>query len=237
MTEPIDHAALAETRIATQYKRSTKFRAFIAALMARAQELEDVFQKIALWRNIDDAEGVALDVIGDIVGVSRIIDDVILTEYFGFDGFTLAATFGEEGDPSVGARFREEDETNTGSSVLADPEYRLLIKAKIVRNHSTGTNDNILAGLSYLFGGVPTGILDSGGMQIDVAIGRPLTNVEVALVSSLDILPRPAGVRINGVVTYFGEQYFGFDDQPGAMGFGDEGDASVGGIMAEQLSL
>lgn len=237
MTDVIDHSALAETRIATQYKASEKFRAYIRALMAQSQELEGVFTAIAESRDIDLATGDQLDIIGEIVGVSRLVNGVIVVPFFGFEGVLLAQPFGEEGNLWVGGRFYEEGEETTGTSVLADPEYRLLIRAKIVRNHSKGTCEDIMNALTYLFDGAPSGIVDDiGGMAIDIGIGRPLTNIEYALITELDILPRPAGVRINRIINYASGAVFGFEGQPGVLGFGEEGDPSVGGIFAEDVT-
>lgn len=232
----IDHEALGLSRIATQYQNAARFRAFLSALLAQANELEQVYQSLALITDIDQAEGVNLDVIGDIVGVPRIITEAIIKEFFGFSGALLAQNFGEEGNPAIGGRFRDEVEGITGSTVLADPEYRLLIRAKIVRNHARGTNDDVLNGLSYLFGGVPCQVEDLGGMAIGIAIGRPITNIELAILTTIDILPRPAGVRISWRGYYNSEAgYLGFDGQPGAVPFVEDGDAGPEGFLMEEF--
>jgi len=147
----IDHQSLGRSRIATQYTESQKFLAYIRALLDSSAELEAVLQKVAEQSDIDIAEGVNLDVIGEIVGVSRIIPDSIAVKFFGFEGQPGGDVFGEEGALGIGSRFRDELEPETATSVLADPEYRLLIRAKIVKNHAKGTNEDILQGLAYLF--------------------------------------------------------------------------------------
>lgn len=232
---PIDHKELGLSRIATQYLDSQKFRAYIEALLEPLQELEDVLQLIALQSGIDEAEGVNLDVIGDIVGVSRIIPDSIAVQFFGFQGQPGANVFGEEGVLGIGSRFRDELEPDTATSVLLDPEYRLLIRARIVKNHARGYNEDILQGLSYLFNAPMTVVEDLGGMAIGVAIGRQLTFQEKAMVEVLDILPRPQGVRIKWRSTFESSKYFGFDGQTGALSFGEEGQPSVGGLFAEEF--
>lgn len=231
----IDHKAIGRSRIATQYTESQKFLSYIRSLLSSSDELEAVFQKIAEQADIDKAEGVNLDVIGEIVGVSRIIPDSIAMQFFGFEGQPGAAVFGEQDQLGVGARFREEDEPETATSVLADPEYRMLIRAKIVKNHARGTNEDILLGLAYLFNAQQTVVEDLGGMAIGVAIGRQLTFQEKALVSNIDILPRPGGVRINFRSTFDANNYFGFDGQPDAQSFGEEGQPEIGGLFAEEF--
>ena len=231
----LDHQSLGRSRVATQYTESQKFLAYIRALLDSSADLESVLQKVAEQSDIDLAEGVNLDVIGEIVGVSRIIPESIAVRFFGFEGQPGGDVFGEEGVLGIGSRFRDELEPETATSVLADPEYRLLIRAKIVKNHAHGTNEDILQGLAYLFNAPRTVVEDLGGMAIGVAIGRQLTFQEKALVTVLDILPRPAGVRINWRATFDSANYFGFDGQPGALSFGEEGQPSIGGLLAEEF--
>lgn len=240
MTSPtIDHQATGRSRVALQYLESPKFLAYLKALLTTPAELETVLQKVALQTDIDTAEGVNLDVIGEIVGISRIVPNSIPVQFFGFTGQPGALIFGEEGYPGSGGRFRDELESEFATSVLADPDYRLLLKAKIVKNHSKGTNEDILKGLSYLFGqggmAVQVAVNDQGGMAVQVAVGRQLTFLEKVLITNLDILPRPAGVRISQRVTYNAANYFGFSDQIGALTFGEEGSTVIGGQFAEEF--
>jgi hypothetical protein len=213
--------------------------AFVRALLASSVELEDVLQKVAEQVDIDLAEGVNLDVIGEIVGISRIIPASVQLAFFGFQDNVAALNFGEEGALGVGARFFDEGEPYLATSVLNDPEFRLLIRAKIVKNHALGTNEDVIAGMAYLFGGggmaIQVAVEDAGGMAIQVAVGRSLTYLEKVLITNLDVLPRPAGVRISQRVTYNATNHFGFDGQNSALSFGEEGQPTVGGQFAEEF--
>lgn len=235
----LDHQSLGRSRVATQYTESRKFLAYIRALLDSSAELESVLQKVAEQTDIDLAEGVNLDVIGEIVGISRIIPASVQLAFFGFQDNAAALNFGEEGAQGVGGRFYDEGEPYLATSVLNDPEYRMLIRAKIVKNHAVGTNEDVIAGLAYLFGGgnmaIQVAVEDIGNMAIQVAVGRPLTYLEKVLISQLDILPRPAGVRISQRVTFDTTNYFGFDGQNNALSFGEEGQPSVGGLFAEEF--
>lgn len=234
----IDHLAVGRSRVAAQYTESQKFLAYIRALLASSAELEAVLQKVAEQVDIDLAEGVNLDVIGEIVGISRIIQASVQLAFFGFQDNAAALNFGEEGSQGIGARFYDEGEPYLATSVLNDPEFRLLIRAKIVKNHALGTNEDVIAGLAYLFGGgmaIQVAVEDIGGMAIQVAVGRPLTYLEKVLITNLDVLPRPAGVRISQRVTYSTTNYFGFDGQNSALSFGEEWQPSIGGQFAEEF--
>lgn len=224
----IDHTSLGLNRIATQYTESPKFKAYLTALLGYATVLETVLDVISQQTSIDVAEGVNLDVIGDIVGISRIIPFSIPLQFFGFtDSDPVGMPYGEEGHIEIGSRFREENELATDSSVLNDIEYRSLIKAKIIKNHSHGTGEDLIAGLRFIFNTDLIIIDDNMNMTIDIAIGRNLTFLEKVLFD-LDILPRPAGVRINQKETFVLNGYFGFEDQAGAQTFGI-------GILAEEF--
>lgn len=232
MTTRLIHTDEARKRVITQYTESTKFLAALSKLANQCQDLEDALLSVQQVTDIDTAAGVNLDVIGDIVGVSRYIPSSLLISFFGFDDTAGGKVFGEEENPGIGARFRDEDEPYTATSVLGDPEFRLLIRAKIIKNHSIGTNEDILNGMQYIFQGALNVVEDVGGMSIRIGIGKTLTLIEQTLISTLDLLPRPNGVKIGGVVTFQPEAYFGFDDQPTAKGFDD---ATVGGIFSEEL--
>jgi hypothetical protein len=231
----ISHRETGLDRVACQYENSTKFLAHLTALLEQHDELEAVYQKISEQLDIDLAEGVNLDVVGDIVGVGRILPNSIPMQFFGFDGQPVAAGFGEEGFLGVGARFRDELESEAATSVLADIEFRMLIRAKIVKNHSHGTNEDMLASLAFLFNTPRVIVDDPGGMTINVAIGRQLTWQEKYIVKSLNVLPKAGGVRIGSYVTYAAANYFGFDGQPGSLSFGEEGQPLIGGLLAEEF--
>ena len=69
-------------------------------------------------------------------------------------------------------------------------------------------------------------VQDLGNMAMRINIGRPLSAVEKALVRRLDIIPRPAGVLIEGFGTFDTENgWLGFEDQIeyGAVTFAEEG--------------
>lgn len=237
MSDPIriDLAVQARSQVATQYTTSYKFLNEIAKVMARCQDIEDTYLTIPNIADIDTTTGVNLDVIGDIVGVSRSIPNGVLIPFFGFEDTPGGQPFGEEGVIGIGGRLRDEDEAYAATSVLGDPEYRLLIKAKIVKNHAIGTNNDILEGLSYIAPGSINFIDDRGGMVIDIGIGHPTTYIERVFIRDLDLLPRPNGVRIRLVVSFVSEGYFGFEGQVGAKGFGEEGIMDFGGLLAEEF--
>lgn len=230
----IDHSEIGLSRVALQYYESANFRAYITALLQHSIEIEALFQKMALQVDIDIAEGVNLDVIGIIVGRSRIIPLAIPVGFFGFEFQPGVLPYGEEGVLGVGGRFRDESEPAFASSVLADPEYRLLLKAKIIKNHSKGYAEDALAGLSMLFG-APVAVSSFGVMTMQIGVGRELRYWEQVVLTDLDLIARPAGVRIDQRVTYDATAYFGFEGQVNAKPYGEEGNPALGGKFANEF--
>lgn len=230
----IDHSEIGLSRVVLQYYESAKFRAYITALLQHSIEIEALFQKMALQVDIDIAEGVNLDVIGIIVGRSRIIPLAIPVGFFGFEFQPGVLPYGEEGVLGVGGRFRDESEPAFASSVLADPEYRLLLKAKIIKNHSKGYAEDALAGLSMLFG-TPVAVSSNGVMTMQLGVGRDLRYWEQVILTDLDLIARPVGVLINQRVTYDAINYFGFEDQVNAKPYGEEGTPAIGGKFANEF--
>jgi|GEM_PF-757735 len=225
---PIDHLALGLSRVITQYSESPKFLAYLSAMLSMANDVEATLQSLYSLPDIDSMEGVNLDVIGQIVGVTREIPDSVQLTFFGFAGYSYETVFGELGQLGIGSRFYELGETYTGTSTLGDIEYRLLLRAKIMKNASHSTCEDILGALAFLFSLSAANVDDYGGMVIGLAIGRQLTVIEQAILAQLDLLPRPATVLIGSITTYDSLNYFGFSDQPGALTFG-------AGVFAELI--
>ncbi|HUH47852.1 MAG TPA: DUF2612 domain-containing protein, partial [Arenibacter sp.] len=219
-----------------QYTDSPRFLAWLNALLEPSLDIRNALFQVGDITDIDTAQGHNLDVIGDIVGIGRIVPQSIPLKFFGFEGQITADTFGEEGFLIYGSRFREELESAFASTVLADPEYRTLIKAKILKNHSHGTPEDIIKGLNFLLGVNDSMIEDFGGMEIGIVSGRQLTPVEVAMIDILDILPRPAAVKIRRRIMYIPGNYFGFQGQPNAQTWEEEDDPlHLGGIFSEEF--
>lgn len=207
--------------ITSEHRDKPKFRAMVQAVSGAVAGAGDVLASLPQVFDIDTAGGEQLDIVGLWVGQSRVIPSVLLVQFFGFENNPAALTFGEENAPQIGGRFFNEGEPIDGSTVLADPEYRTILRGKIVRNHAKGKTDDLVRAISFMFS-APCVIEDTGQMSIGVFIGRPLTLVEQAIVTQLDILPRPAGVRIGRLGYYFGDSYLGFEGQPGAQPFSEE---------------
>ena len=116
-------------------------------------------------RSLDTATGAQLDVIGRIVGQERILLNADFYDFFGFQGATKAASFGELGNPGVGGIFYDYGKPLGGNIELDDATYRLFIKAKIFKNTTSSTPEEFLAVLNLVFG-TNTIVLTEEGSKI-----------------------------------------------------------------------
>jgi hypothetical protein len=220
--------------ITNEHNQRPKYTAMVSAVSSVFGDVFDLLESLPAEFDLDTAEGAQLDVLGLWVGQSRVIPNVLLVGFFGFDNNPAALPYGEEGDPAIGGRFYGEGEPTAGSTLLADPEYRTVIRGRIVRNNSRGLTSEIVQAIRFMFG-APALIDDRGTMTMDVFIGRPLTLVERAIITGLDILPRPSGVRIQTRGYYNAAGYLGFEGQPGAITFAEEGTPGPLGLLMEEF--
>ena len=109
---------------------------------------------------------------------------------------------------------RFKDVPSLGRVELADADYRILLRAKVLANHWDGGMESLQAILAALFPG--TGIVlfavDYQDMSMDIYItGGTPTALQIALIKGGLLVPKPEGVRINGIVLASAGPQFGFD--------------------------
>jgi hypothetical protein len=184
----------------TSEHRKPQFSALIGVLTGAVGDTMAVILSMPGLFDLDVAVGVQLDTLGLWVGQARLVPEVLTPGFFGFADDSAALGFGELTNPTVGGVFYEQGETFETTTTLSDNDYRTIIRARIVRNQSNGTLSAIENALQYIFG-VPCSVADIGTMSLALQISAPITATERALLSTLDILPRPAGVAI-GSITY-----------------------------------
>lgn len=108
-----------------------------------------------------------------------------------------------------------------GGIQLTDSEYRVLLKAKILKNHTRCTMEQLVEIYVIIFNAT-IDIRDSPGVM-RLYVGRPLTPNEILYFSVIDergqwLMPKPNGIRLE-VYTYDPDNYFGFFGDPNAKGF------------------
>lgn len=198
-----DYLSIARSRITDQFKESNNLDRLIAIWLEGYQELQELAIDVSFINNVDVAKGVELDVIGDIVGQPRELVDISTTGYFGFEEDPGAKSFGSLNN-STGGIYYGLDDPASGNILLADPLYRLFIKAKIRANNTGSTPEDVIASAKELFQTDTVQLLEGEYAEIYLYIGRPWNDPELTVFPGLDetniagrLLPVPVSVSIN----------------------------------------
>ena len=198
--------------IENQLRESPNYIEVIRLLAEDFDEASDIYDYIAKNINVLNARGVWLDLIGDIVGVSRVFEKEIQPVFFGFDDQPNTTGFGQ-------ARFRKLDDKTTASSVLNDDDYRVVIIGKIARNYGDVSEVGVATSVLNMTQADNVLVYQSGPATFSVyVIGMISDNIK-SILTGTDIIPRAAGVKMN--LFFSGDDnIFGFADQLEIKGFG-----------------
>jgi len=179
--------------IKSEHNQKPMFMAMVGAVTGAIAAVTAGIQAIQPAFDLDTAIGNQLDIVGQWVGQSRTVENVLVLGFFGFADDPAALGFGELKNVSVGGIWYNLGENFSGSTVLSDSDYLTILKARIVKNQGTGDANDIENALNYIFD-VPCTLVDNGTLNVTINISEPITSTAEALLSGLDILPRPAGV-------------------------------------------
>ena len=197
--------------IVNQLRDAPNYVEVIRLLAEDFDEASDIYDYIAKNINIMNAGGVWLDLIGDIVGVSRVFDKEIRPTYFGFSDQANVTGFGQ-------ARFREPNDKTTASSILNDDDYRVVIIGKISRNYGDVSEVGVATSVLNMTQADQVLVYQGGPAEFNIyIIGLVSDNIK-SILNGSDIIPRAAGVKVNLFFSGDGN-IFGFADQPGMKGF------------------
>jgi len=179
--------------------------------------IDDVLAYIYDNFNVELATGVWLDLIGVIVGQSRIVMEDLGSTFFGFNGGGWERfNFGYFWDGQSGL---------TNARVLTDDEYRKIIKHRINHNYADCTIRGLSTALSLLSDSVSIvrtvqSVDHAGGGDIDLWMNDNISESEVKNLIILDVLPIAAGIGVRNF--FFGMNPFAFRDCAGThTGFND----------------
>lgn len=189
-------------RIYAQYRNKPKAVAWYAIVRELGGDIAAAAEAVRKSYDIDTAVGEQLDVIGRIVVAPRsFIGNVPMNPGL------FALTDGDEfGDDS--AMFSALTISQDGQ--LSDELYRLVIRAKIVKNNSDASIESILTGINFLLPGAEViRVTDGEDMSFSVEFAGQITNLERFALLNAALIPKPQGVRFNGFLEEFGISEFG----------------------------
>ena len=118
-------SAIYQGLLLDQYRNSPNLLAYSGAFLSEFDNLFEQVERVYLGRFLAYAEGVQLNNLGAIVGLSRNI--TIEDTNYGYEDEIGADTFGSSGDAGLGAVVRT---TNSATLQLSDTIFRRAVRAK-----------------------------------------------------------------------------------------------------------
>lgn len=229
----------ARDRITDQFKGKPVLDKFLQLTNSGKLELQTVLKDVMQLRSIDTAVGAQLDVIGEIVGRPRGLVTSSIFEYFGFQGHPQAGSYGSVIDPTVGRPWYSLDAPLGLSRAPSDEEYRLILKAKIIKNRTLSRPEDIIEAYKFLFGAGRVTITESSPAKVRIGIGKTLSQVERGLLFDLGgvgaLLPKTIGVEYT-YSEFQADRAFATEGFPGGVGTGDLNDPTSGGILSNLIT-
>lgn len=222
-----DYLATARTRVTQQFKEKQVFDKYLQLLVFGAQELQEQYKVLMQERSLETASGKQLDILGDLIGLVRgtLPAEVLNESYFGFDGVADALPFDDLNVSVNAGSFYDLAFQTSGNVRWDDITYRMFLKSKIYANSSNGTYEEVLRAIKDILQVTGVDIVELGNANIQISVNKLLSNVEKYILMELgegqSLLPIPIGV---GVLEYVEspEDFFGFEETPGALGFASE---------------
>ena len=172
----------------TQWGDAPRMRGFVEALLTVVEEeLAAPVRTLDLFAEIDRAEGLWLDRIGERFGAGRPTVSGKIA-YFGFDG---------NGTPFDAGPLFSLDYQLGLVTPIGDRLFRVIVKLAALSTTYNGTAaDTRRIVNAALTEGTSCTVNDSGAMEAEVAFrGMHATDIDILL--EHDLIPRPFGVAIN----------------------------------------
>lgn len=198
-------------RIYAQYNNKPKAVAWYEIARKLGGSIEAAAEAVRKSYDIDKALDEQLNVLGRIVVAPRSFVGTIPMSPALFD-LTDGGEFGDEE-----AMFSSLTIDQDGQ--LSDELYRLVIKAKIIKNNGDATIENILDGMNFLLPRAEVlRVADGEDMSFSIEFYGQITDLERFALLNAGLVPKPQAVRFSGFLEGIGMTEFGDMDAE----FGDE---------------
>ena len=180
-------------RIVSQYNNSSKFRRWVDQYNVLGTYACSLSCEFAQFFDIDKASGEWLNVIGRIVGQPRSVVDTTKLDIFGFDGDVDSYGFnvGVFTDGSYGAVAID----------ASDNIYRRMVRAKVLKNASNCSRDDLLRSIEILSNRSDFILVDfDDPMQFGIEFGGDgVDAISKVLIEDYDLMPVALGVALTTV--------------------------------------
>lgn len=229
----------ARARITDQFRGQPIMDKYLQLMLEGKLDLQETMRQVMTLRSIDTAVGVQLDVIGVIVGRPRGLVSADIFTYFGFEGSSNGGSFGSVTDPSVGAPWYSIGAPTQDARPPSDEEYRLILKAKIIKNRTLSRPEDVIEAYKFLFGASQVTLTELGYASVRIGIGKILSSIERGLLFDLagagTLLPKTVGVEYS-YSEFQSNRVFATEGFPGGVGTGDLNDPTSGGVLSNLIT-
>lgn len=202
-------AAPYQALITSEHNKKPNFMAMVGVTTGALGDMAALVDSLPSLFDLDLAVGQQLDMVGQWVGQSRVVANISIPGFFGFSvetgAYQLPLTMGDTSqsqawNAAYAGPLYEAGATYQTTTTLSDSDYRTVLRARIVRNQYNGSLPQLENALQFVLG-VPCSVQDNGARSFNITISKPITATQVAILTALDILPRPAGITI-GAINY-----------------------------------
>ena len=246
-----DYLNEARERVTYAFEDAVVFDKYLQLIETPAAELLEVCRQMMQERSIDTAVGAQLDIIGRIVGQDRVLIDADLIPFFGYLGALVGPqSYGDLNNPGLGGYYWDLDTPLAGNITLGDEQYRLFIKAKILKNLTKATPEDVITFIQFVFEVDKVYINMDASAHAIIYVSSDISLFEKALLLYFTdgkyksyFVPKTLGVKYDYGV-FEPEGSFGYFGVPNVEGYGQlvwNGtawvlDPDVGGVYASLIS-
>ena len=182
-------------RVYAQYRDKPKLVAWMQICTTLGADIYQTAQQIRKSYDVDTVSNELLNIIGRVVVLPRnFIAPVSLNPPM------VASAANTPWD--VGMDDQQLSELTTDSdSGMSDEIYRLGIKAKIVKNNTNATIEDVLAGAAFLLPDANVvRVVDNEDMSFSIEYTGTITDLQSYALTNASMVPKPQGVTFNGFV-------------------------------------
>lgn len=182
-------------RVYAQYRNKPKIIEWIQICTVLGASIYQTSMMLRKSYNIDSASSELLNVIGRVVVLPRtFVSPVNLNPPMVASSVNDPWEVGEESQQLSGL-------STDSDSTMSDELYQLGIKAKIVKNNSSGTIEDVLAGAVFLLPDANiVRVVDGENMTFSIEYTGTITELEMYAITNTSMVPKPQGVDFTGFV-------------------------------------
>ena len=136
----------------SQYENSQNLQHYLMSIVNPLEVIKYDFEQIVRLKDIEKMAGDQLDMVGEVVGLERVIRGASPTGFFGYYEHSQSDVLGDERDrPNLdGGIWKSEFDKGGSDFHMSDEFYRRSIRARIIKIHSKCKMEDIYQFVSLI---------------------------------------------------------------------------------------